>query len=136
MRTGLWGLALVGVAAAGCTEFSYISKTYVGLPAQVVTIGCNDPYEVFDQRQQRKVLVVSNGLREFAGCGLDGGDPALTRRRRFSEAATTYLRETARETCTIVGETVFTDLQTEFVYSCAEAVEKPGTKVPRLPGRY
>jgi hypothetical protein len=31
---------------------------------------------------------------------------------------------------------VFTDLQTEFVYSCAEPIEKPGTKVPRLPGRY
>lgn len=141
MRTGPGRLALVAVAgavaaAAGCTEFSYISKTYVGLQPQVVTIGCNAPYEVYDQRRERKVLIVSNNLREIAGCGMEGQDPALTRRRRFSEAASTYLKETARETCTIVGETVFTDLQTEFVYSCAEPIEKPGTKVPRLPGRY
>ncbi|RVU19699.1 hypothetical protein [Methylobacterium oryzihabitans] len=136
MRTGLWGIALVGLAVAGCTEFSTISRIYVGLPVQVVTIGCNDPYEVYDQRQQRRMLLVSNGLREFAGCGLDGADPALTRRRRFGEAAETYLRETARETCRITGETVYDDLKTEFAYSCAEAIEKPGTRVPRLPGRY
>jgi hypothetical protein len=137
MRTGLWAIALAAVlAASGCVEFGYVSRTYASLKAQVVTIGCNDPYEVFDQRQQRKMLVVSNGLREVAGCGLDGADPALTRRKRFGEAAVTYLQETSRETCRITGETVFDELHTEFAYSCAEPIEKPGTKVQRLPGRY
>ncbi|MBY0299358.1 MAG: hypothetical protein K2X71_25520 [Methylobacterium sp.] len=137
MRTGLWGIVLlVGLAAAGCTDFAYTSKTYASLRAQVVTIGCNDPYEVFDERQQRRMLIVSNGLREVAGCGLNGADPALTRRGRFTEAAVTYLAETGRETCRITGETVFTDLRTEFAYACAEPVERPGTRVQRLPGRY
>ncbi|MFE1599959.1 hypothetical protein [Methylobacterium sp. ID0610] len=138
MRTGLLGgiALLAGLGTAGCVEFGYISHTYASLKPQVVTIGCNDPYEVFDERQQRKVLIVSNGLREVAGCGLDGADPALTRRRRFNEAVAAYLRETDRDTCRIVGETVFDDLRTEFVYACAEPVEKPGTKVRRLPGRY
>ncbi|ACL59774.1 hypothetical protein [Methylobacterium nodulans] len=137
MRTGLVGIALLaGLATAGCTTFGYISHTYASLKPQVVTTGCKDPYEVFDQRQTRRMLIVSNGLREVAGCGLDGADPALTRRQRFSEAATTYLQETDRETCRIIGETVFDDLRTEFVYACAEPIEKPGTKVRRLPGRY
>ena len=49
-----------GLAVTGCTGFSHISKTYVSLTPQVVTISCNDPYEVYDQRQQRRMLIVSN----------------------------------------------------------------------------
>jgi hypothetical protein len=136
------GLALVcalGFAVTGCTGFSYISKTYVSLTPQVVTIGCNDPYEIYDQRQQRRMLVVSNALREVTGCGLggryEGRDPAETRTQRFRLAARTYLDETVREDCQITGETIFTDLQSEFVYACGGPVEKRGAKVPRLPGR-
>lgn len=129
----------LGAGLSGCTGFSYISKTYVSLTPQVVTIGCKDPYEVYDQRQVRKMLIVSNALREVAGCGIDGGvderDPAETRSKRFREAARAYLDETVREECRITGETVFTDLQTEFAYTCAEPIEPRGTKVPRLPGR-
>ncbi|GJD96192.1 hypothetical protein [Methylobacterium iners] len=128
-------VAFVGLAVSGCVGFSYISKTYVALTPQVVTIGCNEPYEVYDQRQARRMLIVSNGLREVAGCGLEGADPAATRARRFREAGRTYLDETVREDCRITGETVFTDLQTEFVYACAAPIEPRGTKVPRLPGR-
>ncbi|WFT77942.1 MULTISPECIES: hypothetical protein [unclassified Methylobacterium] len=136
MRTGLWVVASLAVlASSGCVEFGYVSQTYASLRPQVVTIGCNDPYEVFDERQTRRMLIVSNGLREVAGCGLDGADPALTRRKRFRDAAVTYLSETDRETCRITAETVFDDLRTEFAYACAEPVEKPGTKVRRLPGR-
>ena len=83
----------LGLVASGCTGFAYISKTYVSLPPQVVTIGCKDPYEVYDQRRVRKMLIVSNALRETTSCGLDdalaGGDPALTRVKRFREAART-----------------------------------------------
>lgn len=129
----------LGILASGCTGFAYISKTYVSLTPQVVTIGCKDPYEVYDQRRVRRMLIVSNALRETTGCGIDdafaGGDPALTRVKRFREAARTYLDETVREACRITGETVFTDLQTEFTYTCAEPIEPRGTKVPRLPGR-
>lgn len=129
----------LGLAVSGCTGFSYISKTYVSLTPQVVTITCNDPYEVYDQRQQRRMLVVSNAVREITGCGIGdryaAGDPAATRAARFRLAARTYLDETVREDCRITGETVFTDLQSEFAYSCADAIEKRGTKVPRLPGR-
>jgi len=132
-------VAALGLLASGCTGFAYLSKTYVSLTPQVVTIGCKDPYEVYDQRRIRKMLIVSNSLREITGCGiddrLDGGDPALTRVRRFREAARTYLDETVREDCRITGETVFTDLQTEFAYTCAGPIEPRGTKVPRLPGR-
>lgn len=132
-------LLAAAAALSGCIEFSYLSKTYVSLTPQVVTIGCNDPYEVYDQRRVRKMLIVSNALREVAGCGIDerlaGVDPAATRSTRFREAARTYLDETVREDCRITGETVFTDLQTEFAYSCAAPVEARGTKVPRLPGR-
>ena len=137
--TSLIGIAVLGLLASGCTGFSYLSKTYVALTPQVVTIGCKDPYEVYDQRRIRKMLIVSNSLREITGCGIDdrlnGGDPALTRVRRFREAARTYLDETVREDCRITGETVFTDLQTEFAYTCAGPIEPRGTKVPRLPGR-
>ena len=129
----------LGLLASGCTGFSYLSKTYVSLTPQVVTIGCKDPYEVYDQRRIRKMLIVSNSLREVTGCGiddrLDGGDPALTRTKRFRDAARTYLDETVREDCRITGETVFTDLQTEFAYTCTGPIEPRGTKVPRLPGR-
>lgn len=129
----------LSLAATGCTGFSYISKTYVSLTPQIVTIGCNEPYEVYDQRQKRTMLVVSNGLREVTGCGIGersaGRDPAATRMQRFREAARTYLDETVREDCRITGETIFTDLQTEFTYACSAPIEPRGTKVPRLPGR-
>ncbi|WP_336486373.1 hypothetical protein [Methylobacterium nigriterrae] len=129
----------LGLSVAGCTGFSYISKTYVSLTPQVVTIGCNDPYEIYDQRQQRRMLVVSNALREVTGCGLggrfEGLDPGESRTQRFRLAARTYLDETVREDCQITGETIFTDLQTEFAYACAGPVEPRGAKVPRLPGR-
>ncbi len=132
-------IAALGLAVSGCTGFAYLSKTYVSLTPQVVTIGCKDPYEVYDQRRVRKMLVVSNGLREFTGCGIDdrfeGGDPALTRAKRFREAARAYLDETVREDCKITGETVFSDLQTEFAYQCAAPIEPRNAKVPRLPGR-
>lgn len=126
---------------AGCTatSFSYISKTYVALPAQVVTIGCKEPYEVYDNRQERRMLIVSNALREFTGCNLNDiridSDPAGTRMNRFRTAARAYLDETVREDCTITGETDFDDLKSEFAYSCSAPIEKRGTKVPRLPGR-
>lgn len=136
MRTGLWVVASLAVlASAGCVEFGYISRTYASLKPEVVTIGCKDPYEVYDQRQVRKMLIVSNGLREYAGCGLDGADPDLTRRRRFDEAARTNLDETGRETCRITGQATFDEQKAEYTYTCAEPVEKPGTKVLRLPGR-
>ena len=128
-----------GLAVTGCTGFSHISKTYVSLTPQVVTISCNDPYEVYDQRQQRRMLIVSNALREVTGCGIGDRyaerDPGETRAARFRLAARTYLDETVREDCKITGEAVFTDLQTEFVYACAGPVEARTAKVPRLPGR-
>lgn len=132
---------VLAAALAGCsaTSFSYISKTYVGLPSQVVTIGCKEPYEIYDNRQQRRMLIVSNALREVAGCNLNDlridPDPAASRTGRFRTAARTYLDETVREDCTITGETDFDALKIEFAYSCATPIEKRGTKVPRLPGR-
>lgn len=132
---------VIALAMAGCTvtSFSYISKTYVALPSQVVTIGCKEPYEVYDNRQIRRMLIVSNALREVTGCNLNDvridPDPAATRTGRFRAAARAYLDETVREDCTITGETVFDSLKTEFAYSCSAPVEKRGTKVPRLPGR-
>lgn len=140
MQGPAFSLALaLGLALSGCTGFSYISKTYVSLTPQVVTIRCNDPYEVYDQRQQRRLLVVSDALREVAGCGIGdryaGRDPRETRAARFRLAARTYLDETVREDCRITGETVFTDLQTEFAYACGGPIEARTAKVPRLPGR-
>ena len=129
----------LSLTASGCTGFAYISKTYVSQVPQVVTIGCNEPYEIYDNRQRRRVLVVSNALREVAGCDIGrlGADrsPAESRATRFRTAARTYLDETVREDCTITGETVFSDLQAEFVYACDAPIEPRGTKVPRLPGR-
>jgi hypothetical protein len=129
----------LGLTASGCTGFAYISKTYVSQVPQVVTIGCNEPYEIYDNRQKRRVLVVSNALREVTGCDIgrlsEGRSPAETRATRFRTAARTYLDETVREDCTITGETVFSDLQAEFAYTCDAPVEPRGTKVPRLPGR-
>ncbi|WP_375462930.1 hypothetical protein [uncultured Methylobacterium sp.] len=140
MQRPAFAVALgVALGVSGCTGFSYISKTYVSLRPQVVTIGCNDPYEVYDQRQQRRLLIVSNAVREVTGCGIGDRyadrDPGETRVTRFRLAARTYLDETVREDCRITGETVFTDLQSEFVYTCGGPIEKRGTKVPRLPGR-
>jgi len=134
-------LATLAPAFAGCTatSFTYISRTYVGLPSQVVTIGCKEPYEVYDNRQKRRLLIVSNGLREVLGCNLNDlridPDPEATRVGRFRAAARAYLDETVREDCAITGETVFDGLKSEFAYSCSAPVEKRGTKVPRLPGR-
>ena len=133
-------VATVGLAVSGCTSgFAYISKTYVALTPQVVTIGCKEPYEVYDNRQARRMLVVSDGLREIAGCDLGAlridPDPAASRVGRFRAAARAYLDETVREECRVTGETVFDALKTEFSYSCAAPVEARGTRVPRLPGR-
>lgn len=135
----LAGALALALSLGGCTGFAYISKTYVSLTPQVVTIGCKDPYEVYDQRQSRSMLVVSNTLREVTGCSVGdafrGRDPAETRVERFRLAARTYLDETVREDCKIVGERVFNDLQTEFRYACSAPIEPRGTAVPRLPGR-
>ena len=133
------GLAF-GLVATGCTTgFAYISKTYVALTPQVVTIGCKEPYEVYDNRQIRRMLVVSNALREVVGCNLSDlridPDPAASRTGRLRLAARAYLDETVREDCRITGETVFDALKSEFAYACAGPVEKRGTVVPRLPGR-
>ncbi|GLS43944.1 hypothetical protein [Methylobacterium brachythecii] len=132
-------LLALGLGLTGCTGFEYISKTYVSLPVQVVTIGCNEPYEVYDNRQRRRMLVVSNSLREVAGCGIgernEGRDPKASRAERFRTAARAFLDETVREDCQVKGETVFTDLQTEFAYTCDAPVEPRGTITPRLPGR-
>ena len=104
-----------------------------------MTIGCKEPYEVYDNRQQRRMLIVSNALREVTGCNLNDlridPDPAATRTGRFRTAARAYLDETVREDCTITGETDFDTLKAEFAYSCSAPIEKRGTKVPRLPGR-
>ena len=138
MTTGATRLtiaAALAATAAGCNGFGHISGTYVTLTPQVVTIGCNEPYEVYDRREGRKMLIVSNALREIAGCGLDGADPAASARLRFRTAAETYLRETQREACRLGEETVFGALQTEFVYSCPGPAERPGDRVVRLPGR-
>lgn len=137
--TRLAALLALALALTGCNSFAYVSKTYVSLTPQVVTIGCNEPYEVYDNRQRRKMLIVSNSLREVAGCGIGeahaGQTPLESRAARFREAARTYLDETVREDCRISGETVFADLQTEFSYTCAAPVEPRAAKVPRLPGR-
>ncbi|MCZ2978585.1 hypothetical protein NYY73_18260, partial [Acinetobacter baumannii] len=82
------GLVSVGLALAGCTTgFSSISRNYVALTPQVVTIGCKEPYEVYDNRQLRRMLIVSNALREYAGCNLSevriDPDPAASRVKRF-----------------------------------------------------
>lgn len=142
MRAVAATAALAGAALlAGCGDFDItfgtISATYAALTPQVVTIGCNDPYEVYDRRESHRFLIVSNGFREIAGCGARddlGGDPAATRRARFREAAETYLRETRREACRIATENAFTDLHTEFTYSCP-GPDRPGAPVVRLPGR-
>ena len=133
------GTAL-GLALAGCTTgFSYISRNYVALTPQVVTIGCKEPYEVYDNRQLRRMLIVSNALREYAGCNLSevriDPQPEATRVTRFRTAARAYLDETVREDCRIIGETVFDGLKSEFTYACDAPVERRGTVVPRLPGR-
>lgn len=126
---------------SGCasSNFSYISETYVSLSPQVVTIGCKEPYEVYDNRQLRRMLIVSNALREVAGCNLNemriGSDVVAGRAQRFRAAARTYLDETVREDCIIGSETPLDLLKTEFSYTCIAPVEQPGTKVPRLPGR-
>ncbi len=130
---------LLTAGVVGCNSFSYVSRTYVSLTPQVVTIGCNEPYEVYDNRQKRKMLIVSNALREVTGCDIGTAaaaqDPVATRPARFRTAARAYLDETVREDCTLAGETVFSDLQTEFAYTCAGPIEPRGTPVPRLPGR-
>lgn len=136
MRVGAGRLGIVAalaVAASGCNGFAYISGTYVTLKPQVVTIGCSEPYEVYDRREGRRMLIVSNALREVAGCGLDGADPVASRRLRFRAAADAYLRETQRESCRVGEETVFGALQTEFTYLCP--AERPGDRVVNLPGR-
>lgn len=132
------GLAALGLS--GCTTgFSYISRNYVALTPQVVTIGCKEPYEVYDNRQMRRMLIVSNALREYTGCNLSEAridpEPNATRVKRFRTAARAYLDETVREDCRITGETVFDPLKTEFAYACDTPIEKRGTVVPRLPGR-
>ncbi|WP_019905510.1 hypothetical protein [Methylobacterium sp. 77] len=140
-NTGILAVAaILAVGVSGCTGFSYLSKNYASVGAQVVTIGCNDPYTVYDQRRVSKMLVVSDGVREITGCGIDErydgqGGPAATRAKRLREAARTFLDETARDYCKITGESVFTDLQTEFTYVCTPAPEARGLKVPRLSGR-
>ena len=105
----------------------------------MVTIGCKEPYEVYDNRQVRRMLIVSNALREYTGCNLSEAriDPApeATRVNRFRTAARAYLDETVREDCRITGETVFDPLKTEFAYACDAPIERRGTVVPRLPGR-
>jgi hypothetical protein len=132
-------VAALAAASAGCNGFGYISGTYVTLKPQVVTIGCNEPYEVYDRRDGAKMLIVSNALREVAGCGLADqsfpSDPEASRRVRFRAAAEAYLRETQRDACRIGTETAFGALQTEFTYLCPGPAERPGDRIARLPGR-
>ena len=128
-------VAALSLSASGCVGFSYISQNYAILRPQVVTIGCNEPYDVYDSPYKNKMLVVSNGLREYLNCEPTKGiDPNLanTRVQRFRSAARTFLDETVREDCKISGETIFTDLQTEFFYTCSSPYDP---KIAPLPGR-
>ena len=119
-----WSRVIVAGALAlglcACTA-SHISGTYGAVAPEVVTLGCRETYEVYDKREARQLLVVSNLWQEIGACGRTGGDaPKLD---RFREAAQAYLDRSRRPGCRIMGGTELSRLHGEFAYACAA----PGT---------
>jgi hypothetical protein len=110
---------------AACNT-SYLSSAYVGVTPQIVTAGCRDSYEAYDQRAAHKLLIVSHVFREYAGCGgAPGSSPEATARARFRAAADHYLTEMRAGECRILDGTVVSSLHHEFTYACATPEPKP-----------
>lgn len=133
------GAGRLGVAAgvvlgvAGCANASYLSAAYVGVAPQIVTTACRDAYEVYDKREEHKLLVVSHLLRELAPCDSSGATPPGGQPRklpRFEQTARVYFAEIRRAECRIVSAAALSPLHYEINYAC-EGPGGPPYAVPR-----
>jgi hypothetical protein len=118
-RTTLAAALLLGLSNCS-TEATYLYQTYPPTPV-VVTTGCSDPYDTFENPTKRLILVRSYALSEAARgtCGALGfrQNPPLQERAR--RAAQTLLTKSNRPTCNVVGEgRPLSLLEWEFFYAC------------------
>lgn len=95
-------------------------QTYSPLTV-VVTIGCGDPYDTFENATKKLILVRSYALSEATrgACGAAGfrENPPLQERAR--RAAQALLTKSNRPLCKVVGEgRPLSPLEWEFAYAC------------------
>ena len=96
-------------------------ETYTSPTPTVVTIGCGDPYDVFENGAKRLILVRSYALSEAArglcaSVGMHEHAPLGERARRVAQA---HLTKSNRPLCTVVGEgRPLSPLEWEFSYAC------------------
>jgi hypothetical protein len=114
--------AALPFALANCSpEVSYLLQTYQNPTPVVVTIGCGDPYDTFENATKKLILVRSYPLSEAAraacaAIGLRENTPLDQRARR---AAQTLLAKSNRPLCSVVGEgRPLSAFQWEFAYAC------------------
>ena len=119
-RTTLAAALLFGLPNCS-TEVAYLYQTYTNSLPTVVTIGCGDPYDTFENQTRRLILVRSYALSEAAraacaAVGLRGDAPLQVRARRAAQA---LLTKSNRPTCEVFGEgRALSPLEWEFSYAC------------------
>jgi hypothetical protein len=119
-RTPLAAALLLTLSSCSA-EVSYLYETYKSPIPVVVTIGCGDPYDTFENPVKKLVLVRSYALSEATrgACGAVGfrNNPPLQERAR--RAAQALLIKSNRPLCNVVGEgRPLSLLEWEFAYAC------------------
>ena len=125
-RTAIAAAALIGLSNCS-TEMAYMYKTYISPVPVVVTIGCGDPYDTFENPTKKLILVRSYALSEATrgACGAAGfrENPPLQERAR--RVAQVLLAKSNRPQCSVAGEgRPLSMLEWEFSYVCQEP-QKP-----------
>ena len=112
--------ALTLAAPACSTEVAYIYATYSKSSPTVVTIGCGDPYELFDSTDKKVIMVRSYALSELSrgACASTGLREAAPLRARAKQAAEAHLAKTARPRCVVGEGRPLSALEWEFAYTC------------------
>jgi hypothetical protein len=103
------------------TEVSYMYQSYPSPQPVVVTIGCGDPYDTFENATKRMILVRSYALSEAArgACGAAGFRENLPLQERARRVAQALLTKSNRPTCNVVGVgRPLSVLEWEFSYVC------------------
>jgi hypothetical protein len=119
-RTTIAAALLVGLPNCS-TEVAYLYQTYTSPLPVVVTIGCGDPYDTFENATRKLILVRSYALSEAARgtCGAVGFRQNLPLQERARRAAQALLSKSNRPTCNVVGDgRPLSLLEWEFSYTC------------------
>jgi hypothetical protein len=113
----LWLAVGMAIVVSGCA-FDYIGATYTApvVKPELVTVGCNTTYEVYDNRKHQTMMVRTNIGGELAEAICPEDRHLGPRMRR---AVQIHLEKTMRPECRIVDERKLSPIHWEYAYACA-----------------